>query len=300
MSALMKDLVKPPFATYDIVVYFGGGLFSIPFFLRYLFKPLQMQIPSTKVAIGGILTQDIVSALVALFSIYILGHLIAYLSSQMIEGFSDRFFGKISRSIILTAYISNKNRNKIIRLIILRQIKSIPYDKAIFATIVRSLFHLPMIIHYAIVIIMGIFGYLGTRLSRDIIELTRVKCATSFRGLININASSNWFKAIEYHVINNNPAASARMYNYLVIYGLFRSLSFVFLASSWVLVFCIFVNYKWNISIIEKFFDVGYKMSCAIELTIVTTLSLFCSFCLIKFKRRYIEEAMLAFALTEN
>jgi len=39
-----------------------------------------------------------------------------------------------------------------------------------------------------------------------------------------IDIDGKWYKSLEYYVINKMPSAGTRMYNYLVISGLFRTL----------------------------------------------------------------------------
>lgn len=97
----VKDYLRPPFSNYDVVVYFGCGLFFIPFINRYLFGPMELNWPTFKVSTGTAVGDSVVSFLALSFCIYIVGHIIAYISSQLIEKWSDTIIGKIS-SVILS------------------------------------------------------------------------------------------------------------------------------------------------------------------------------------------------------
>ena len=81
----MKDLVKPPFATYDVVVYFGAGLFAVPFLIRYLAVPLGLPDPAFLTEESDQVAFEIVRILTIITFVYVLGHIIAFFSSHLIE-----------------------------------------------------------------------------------------------------------------------------------------------------------------------------------------------------------------------
>ena len=159
----------------------------------------------------------------------------------------------------------------------------------------RGLFHLPNYPIYLILYATGIFGYFDTRITRQSLMLAEIAykenvCDEEF------TTDTKWYKPLEYFVINRIPSAVPRMYNYLVIAGLFRSLSFLFLISSWWTIFycvnhSIFGTWPLNLGGIETGFGSGF-----IEYCFLTTASVFCIMAYIKFQRRYAEEAILAMA----
>ena len=102
-SPLLEAIPKAPFANYDIVVYFGGGLFAVPFVNRYIIQPTGLHWPQYNIAVGSTIASEITAGLSLLFSLYIVGHMLAYASSELIEKTVDRFFGKISTSILISA-----------------------------------------------------------------------------------------------------------------------------------------------------------------------------------------------------
>ena len=65
-----------------------------------------------------------------------------------------------------------------------------------------------------------------------ILDETEKRLAELNLGISALDGGS-WFKIVEGVVINNQPIATARMYNYLVIAGLFRSISLIFLFALW-------------------------------------------------------------------
>src|SRR5688500_407273 len=93
---VMRAFTRPPFANYDIVVYFGCGLFVLPFARHYVLEPFGLRFPKFDIQLDVPFAGEFVSALTLLFTVYIGGHIIAYVSSQLIERSSDTFLGKTS------------------------------------------------------------------------------------------------------------------------------------------------------------------------------------------------------------
>jgi hypothetical protein len=113
MTGELKDFVRPPFANYDIVVYFGCGLFALPLMLHYIFEPAGFHLPAFNIQVGIPIADTVISTLSLLFSVYVVGHIIAYMSSIVIEKSIDSFFGKVS-SAILISNPSGRGRRTII------------------------------------------------------------------------------------------------------------------------------------------------------------------------------------------
>lgn len=97
----IKDLVRPPFANYDVVVYFGCGLFSLPFLFHYAATPEEAGFLALEVSTGVPFADSAIKTLFALFAVYILGHLLAFLSSLFLEKTADLLLGKMSDASIL-------------------------------------------------------------------------------------------------------------------------------------------------------------------------------------------------------
>lgn len=90
------------------------------------------------------------------------------------------------------------------------------------------------------------------------------------------------------------------MYNYLVMAGLFRSLSFLFLWSSWLTLFYLLMYMiagTWPLGLTDM--GTGH-MAGVIEWFSLSTLSVFSLVAYLKFQRRYVEEAILAMAFSNS
>jgi hypothetical protein len=295
----LKDLVRPPFANYDVVVYFGGGLFIIPFLNRYILQPLQLSWPQFQISLKSEIASEIVSALVLLFTIYILGHILAYTSSQFVEKLTDRLLGKISTSILVSSWVRPKKRNELIRALIYDRFMAIKGDNAIFPTLVRSLAHLPVVPTYIGVYSLGIFGYYNTRVPYSIILAARRKLPTIGLGNIGLGIRTKWFKPIEYYVMNRSPSATARMYNYLVIGGLFRTLCVVFLFSLWAQLYYAIHYWRDGDWFIQPIMNSHKPYTAIVEYALISAAYIFSLFSYLKFQRRYAEEAIFAFVFEQ-
>jgi len=243
---------------------------------------------------------EIVSGLCLLFTIYILGHILAYSSSQFIEKLTDRLLGKISTAILISSWARPKARNEWIRAIIYDRTSTIKEDRAIFSTIIRTLVHLPALPAYFAIYVLGVFGYYNTRVPYSVIQAARRKLPDIGLGDLPLSVRSPWFKPLEYYVINRIPAATARMYNYLVIGGLFRTLCIIFLFSLWAQIYY-FVHFisdrDW---FVQPMMGDGSKYSAIMEYGLTIVSYVFCLFSYLKFQRRYAEEAIFAFVFEER
>lgn len=294
-GGLIESIKKPPFANYDIVVYFGAGLFLIPFVNRYIVEPMAAKWPNFEIEVGSKIAKEATSILSLLFFIYIVGHILAYLSSQVIEKSADRILGKISTSIIISSIAQSKNRNSAIRAIIYNRLSSIRRENALFTTIVRLLYHVPALPLYAATFALGSFGYYDTRIPASTLRSARKIFAQNDRLSGEISLKSKWYKQLEYYAINKHPEAVPRMYNYLVISGLFRSLSFIFLTCCWLIIYYqvhYLIHGDWLLKPIAGFKDGHVAL---LEYLAMLTLYAFCLFSYLKFQRRYAEETIFAF-----
>ena len=291
----LKDLVRPPFANYDVVVYFGCGLFVVPFVNRYLVVPLGLHWPTFRILGADVVTGEIISGLSLLVFVYVIGHVIAYLASQIIEKTIDRFLGKVSTAVTFLTVGRPGIRNSKIRSHIWHRIQTIRNDRAIVASFSRAIFHIPAIFAYILIGAFGIFGYFNSRMSLHTVAALKDRIRELGIPQLTLSPNKPWFKPVEYFVINRVPSAIPRMYNYLVIGGLFRSLSFIFLMSMWaVAIHAIFAHFKgqWRIPPLS-----GMAGGSAYfwEFFSLQALYVFSLFSYIKFQRRYAEEALFAF-----
>lgn len=298
MIGELKDLVRPPFANYDVVVYFGGGLFFLPFIDRYIIQPTGTNFPRFRLELGSDISSETISILCLLFCIYIIGHFLAFFSSHVVEKVIDRYLGKISTAILFSAISSEQKRVWAFRSVIWDKIKNIRPEKQLYITIIRTFFHIPVLPYYLFMFLSGIFGYYSTRITSESVSLLRIKYSELVIPNGSLTIRSKWFKPLEYYVINNIPNSFPRMYNYLVIAGLFRTLCIIFLFSTWMTIYYLFhflIFDRWLLK--SMMGHSGYREGI-VELLLVSMLYIFCFYSYIKFQRRYAEEAIMALTFT--
>lgn len=299
MAADLKDLVKPPFANYDVVVYFGCGLFALPLIKHYVVEPTGLRFPSFNFDIGLEIAGSAISVLSLLFSVYLLGHIISYCSSLFIEKAINTFFGKTSSAILLSTWSQSKDRPELRKAWRASRRRKAFRKGCRTQNILRTLAVAPAIPLVWIVNLTGGFDFYHSRIPRAVIFKARKKLSDMGYGPVGLN--DPWYKTLEHVVINRYPATTARMYNYLVISGIFRSLSFLFLACLWMQIYYAahgFIHDDMPVkALLSDEVNIEYQIIAFSLLYIVLGFSL-ASY--MKFARRYAEEAIFAFVLAEE
>jgi hypothetical protein len=292
-----KDLVRSPFANYDIVVYFGCGLFSLPLIHHYIVEPAGLRFPRFQLQIGIQFADAAVSTLSLLFAVYILGHMIAYAGSVTIEKTIDLSFGKISSAIIISSIVAQDRQEETVQGWMARRVQEAFAPGQRTASALRYLFLIPAIPVLFLMFVLHWFSYFRTRVPPRVFAQVRKEALR--RGYGRVGLHTKWYKAVEHDVINNNPVATARMYNYLVIYGLFRSLAFLFIMCGWAELYYLLhgsVDGDWLVKPIMSERAGGAVLSL-LALSLYNVIFSFCLVSYIKFSRRYVEEALFAFVI---
>ena len=298
-SEIIKSVVKPPFANYDIVVYFGCGLFVLPFLRHYITEPFGLRFPVFTFEIGIPFISGLITALSLFFAVYILGHIIAYAASQLIEKTVEMIFaGKTSSVITFASKATSETRAGIFRDRLGVGFRHSWTKHSWLAALVRFGSHLPVFPIYIVIYFCGIFGFYSTRVPHTIITESDIRLSKLDLG-VRISDYESWFKIIEGVVINNQPIPTARMYNYLVIAGLFRSVALIFLFALWMEVIHFLLRNVFALTHIGFFLsDSGGATRWLVGYAVLSIVYLFSLFSFLKFQRRYVEVAIFAFVLS--
>lgn len=282
---------KLPFANYDIVVYFGVGICCLPFLYRYILNTGMAKLPPVFAGYEDPLINNVVSIVCLIFGIYIIGHGLAILASLFIEQFLYRTVGPPSHVIVESA-LPSLDGNQKFRHLILNRIKKSYFTDLHFADFARVIFHLPVIPLYIAMYFIGFYGYYESKISSYIVIRVQNRLEECYDYPANIIDNDKWFKVIEYACANDHSAAMGKMYNYLIIYGLFRSLSFLILM-------CLWMEYYF-------YFDrggIGYLDHAGHGNFLFRMIVIYGAYVVSfigfsKFTRRYTEEAIQAFSLS--
>jgi hypothetical protein len=295
LASELKDLIRPPFANYDVVVYFGCGLFTLPFIIHYVPAPKFGAFLKLGLDTGVEFADAAVGTLFLLFTVYIVGHLLALFSSLFIEKTTDLLLGKMSSACILAKERkANQNSTSEIKKWVKGRWQK-AWTKGTRSRSALRLFVLfPVIPSFLITYGIKWFGYFASRIPPEV--FSKIERRLRNENLAAPSLEREWYKAAEHLVINNDPAAIPRMYNYLVISGLFRSLSFLFVCCAWMELIR-FVGAVWEEAL---FTDIRSDLAILIRLGIFNFLFAFSMTSYVKFARRYAEEMLFAFALRES
>lgn len=291
MAESIKDLIRPPFANYDVVVYFGCGLFALPFVFHYIATPAEAGFLALEVRTGVAFADSAIKTLFALFAVYILGHLIAFLGSLFVEKTVDLLLGKISDASILGHRRRDQDSYAEIKDWVKRRWFQAWRKGSRSRSLIRLMFFVPVIPSFALAYAIKWFGYFTSRVPDSVYD--KVKRRLDSLGLPGPALTREWYKATEHYVISNDPVALPRMYNYLVIGGLFRSLTFLFACCAW-MEFARFVGAIYQ----DTFkYDAINDWQPLAKLVMYNLLFAFSFTSYIKFSRRYAEEMLFSFAL---
>lgn len=295
---------KAPFANYDIVVYLGGGLFSLLVAWRYIAEPFDIfDLSSLRVAADeSWASQLILIVLLGVLS-YVVGHLVSYLSSHFIEGFITRTIGSFSSVVQLATQNRDKFNADLVGQIDANRKKNFAWSRHLFNVPLTkisvkwkrgalvALFHVPMVPWYAAVRWLRLFNCLDTRLPARMFPALDKKLNKYFES-VTTGGEKQWFRWVEYCTHFNTSVASAGMYNYLVISGLMRSLSFLLLAAIWAEIFHLLL---WWWAGAPKL-HVGKEWTDWFVYGGVLIIGYVCALtAYLKFYRRYVEEAVMGF-----
>ena len=225
--------------------------------------------------------------------------MLAYAASFIIEKSVNIALGKISSAIVISTLVHPREQSSTIKRWIARRVRGAFSRYSKFWLIFRILILTPSIPFIIISFWLDTFDYYKSRIPKAV--FTQIKKRAREKNYGTIGLRTKWYKIIEHDVINNNQLATQRMYNYLVISGIFRSIGFVFLLCSWAEFYYgihkIIDHHEYTKAIMS---DVTYNYNHLLMYVIYNILFMFCTTAYIKFSRRYVEEALFAFALTDE
>lgn len=275
-----------PFTVYDVLGYLVPGFFACSLALAAFggssaFEKLNVYSPDT--------TGQVLAATFLLIVSYIMGQFVGLLSSITIEKLVCAYLGYPSR-YLFEAYTFRGNAEE-------RTISVNAHREREKFKQVRwcEILLMPIVPFMLLADACGLFGVLIRPFKKnsdetcEILRCLQLKLKERGLGSFDNLKNEEWFRCVNFYAINNFPSALVRMYNYMTLYGFFRNMSFIFCALAW-MPWLPWVRFE-NGDVYKTFLFLSPGFA-------------FCSFLLvlgfIKFFRRYSEEAILAFVLTEN
>jgi hypothetical protein len=161
-----------------------------------------------------------------------------------------------------------------------------------FSSAISLLFLLPALPFFVLFLWFKPVGFYVPKLPERILPDVR-RAFRNTNSSVSVDIGTRWEKLVEHWVANNCPAAYQRMYNYLVIYGALRLLSFVMLLAAWVILL------KSGLALVS---DAGWTFSLrrATLLAAAAFAGYMAMLAFAKFNRRYFEESVLALLLDRS
>jgi len=289
-SAALEEVKRLPFGNYDLTVYFGMGILALPLCYNIFVAPFGLYFPKFPIPFKSEFTNSAVSVIAVLFSGYALGHIIAFLASYFIEKFLHRNYGYPS-----DLYIEQCDSGE---LRILRPIRVFPVFSSL-PSIVINAFHLPLLPIYLVVHNFTKLGYYSPKLPLEFRGAVDVRLKL-LRLNISVAQNTRWSKTVEHYVANNCPAGYARMYNYLVISGVMRSIAFLSILYCWFYVAHGILSAQFDTNgylVAMHFRGIENYFYFAVGYILVSSFATLSMMTFAKFNRRFFEEGLQSFLL---
>ncbi|MBI3452818.1 MAG: hypothetical protein HY057_08350 [Rhodospirillales bacterium] len=266
---------RQPFILYSIVGYLipGAALVAI---LAYLFRDqLQMAgIPGPGAWSTG-------TALVALgfllAAAYIAGQIAAIVSAETLGRLVVAFTGQPSHFLTAEYVYSGDYFQRTITRNIL--------DASAHAFF-WAVQYLPFILYawaFELFNLTGAFRCLLRKLDKGMIARVDERFTEAFGATRAKTAPHDWFALVAHHVMDRNPPAGARMYDYVMLYGFCRNAALV----------C----YIGGLGFVCKFIRLGFQPWMLLMALAFLAAGFVLVLGFLKFYRRHAEETLLSFAL---
>lgn len=266
------ELKQNPWSLYDFLGYFAPGAIFI-YCVMGIFSHA-----------GGLGIDEVLSFekrqmyLPFVLSAYIAGHMLSFISSVLIEKYSEWTVGYPSKYLLgfkPNPYLIGSKRNKIIRILV-------------------ALFLLP--ISFTEYLLNMIFGYrkiYSKQLDNLLIEIIRKKTGKLLAeqtGLTEVPEDSDpskddFFRFVYHYTVETAPTHFPKMQNYVALYGFLRTMSLIFVLLFWAVLIHLFMHEYSYLAVI-----------LILILTCFINIVLYMAF--VKFYKRFTLEAFMALAVT--
>lgn len=268
-----------------LAVYLPGGAVSLLLLNKVVTDLFKYPLPLTFGSSSDTAVGQVITAVVWLSASYLVGHIVAFISSYVVEKFVHNKLGYPSDIWLTSERLLHHGqpRRTTYRSIFSRSIAKSP-DQWVPRLI--SFLQLPAAAPLFGLRLTKPFGFYTPKIPFGLlpdVERRYGRLQTS----VAIDIGTRWEKVLEHYVSNNCMPAYTRMYNYLVIYGALRMLALIVLGYLWALVardLYFKLDGSWVVDMPRTIFF--HSLSVVYVLAVMAFA---------KFNRRYFEECILAF-----
>jgi hypothetical protein len=231
---------------------------------------------------------QVITAVVWLSASYLAGHITAFAASYLIEKFVHNHLGYPSDIWLKSEELPSKGkpRRLVFRKIFSRNLQQAPDQYWVPRLI--NLLQLPAAIPILVLGWLKPFGFYTPKIPFGLLPLVKHR----FEALgtkVPLEQGSRWEKIVEHYVASHCIPAYTRLYNYLVIYGVLRTLGVLILA------------YLWYFLTRDVMLKVANGCAFDLKRTLFfhgcTASYVLCLMAFAKFNRRFFEESIYAFLL---
>lgn len=290
---MSKDRVENlPFTTYDLIGYLAPGSVLV---IALVLSPYISGFQMLRLVIDNDAFLVQVLGLVAIFlTAYIAGHIVSYISSEVSEKFVIRTLGypvqfmmreKKKNTILDKEWIWGDVKKTIRKSLSPEGTK---WWKGNLFTKFIYVFHLNLAPVLFVSKCLG-FGFYSEPLSKGVVNECKRRFENTWPHLTHLydRKSGDWFHLVEHFTFDQYPEVTPKAYNYVVLYGLLRSLFFLSTTATWILPF----QHGFNLGVPKI---IGFVLIYAFMVLISWILGM--AYC--KFYRRYTREIISRFAAT--
>ncbi|MFM5893135.1 MAG: hypothetical protein ACKOQM_01720 [Novosphingobium sp.] len=286
----MDEFKRLPFATYDIAVYLLGGAVTLVLSL----SALHVWVPNSSTLIPLYFDGDTVGVVVKgvfwLGASYLTGHIVAFISTYVVERFVHNTLGYPSQIWLeLERAKGAKDADQgAMRPIWKKRLHEVQFNIVFVMTLICQLPMFPLLLIFYWI---RPFGFYTPKIPVGLLAAVRDKFA-SLEIDLSIKDGSRWEKVVEHHVANKCPSAYSRMYNYLIIYGVLRMMCVIILGVAWLWLGTNVYN--------AVTFGLHFSFIGLLQYVVIFYAYGFSLMAFAKFNRRYFEESILGFLFADG
>lgn len=281
---------KNPLTVYDIVGYIIPGIVFSFTIVLLTSKFFDFEHSLEKIWLWkGTFVGDLIFFIIFGTIFYLFGMIISFISSITVEKIFIFYVGYPSHLLTSDAQFKGNLGQRLIGKNLKKSVKSELFW-------ISSLAMLPISLTLITLWLTGLVSILVkplyTGFRRLLCAKFEIRC-TMRLDIDRLSDTPDWFRFVDYYVRINVPECYSRMYNYVVIYGLLRSVCFISTICFWYGVYNLFSIWIFpTLSLLS--------LSASVYLTALSfigTVLFFLAF--FKFYRRYTEEAIIGFTVHE-
>lgn len=294
--------MKNPFSIYDFLGYlFPGSLFLVLIrFIIYYENFPNAEVLKNFLFFAKDYKLSLESSFLFVIIAYVMGHVIAYLSSLCVEGFSNKVFGYPSKYLLVLGESDYKWRNLVNNYFEIKAFndKKDSWLKFIIRVFLMRFFILIILLPITFsVYTFGCLWKINEFIARPLDQSLREAITAKIRNLITslgikrIGENEDFHRLIMHYALINIPESQQKVNNYIALYGFLRAMA---------MLACLLFDYL----MVKALLSINFDSPADWPLIGCTSISFFMAYILfmgfVKFYRRTTLEDFMAIVVEKN